>query len=140
MELPGGMVINLGDDPGANSSQNEKDNRWFARMSYIPVFEPASPSEAYAMYKEAAAQARERRGPVFLRLTTHVCHARERVQFGPLPAAAPDWAPRFDAKAGPYVPIAAAVFPLKRRALEKLDAWEAYAEKTPLNTFRRRRR
>lgn len=133
MELPGGMVIILGDDPGANSSQNEQDNRWFARMAYIPVFEPASPAEAYVMYKEAAALARERKAPVFLRLTTHVCHARETVKFGPLPAAAHDWTPRFDAKAGPYVPITSAVFPLKKRALEKLDAWAAYGEKSALN-------
>ena len=39
----GGLVIVLGDDPGANSSQNEQDNRHFAAMSYTPVLEPASP-------------------------------------------------------------------------------------------------
>lgn len=134
MELIGGMVIILGDDPGANSSQNEQDNRWFARMAYIPVFEPASPAEVYVMYKEAAALARERRAPVFLRLTTHVCHAREKVNFGSLPAQ-PDWTPRFDAANGPYVPITATVFPLKKRALEKLDAWAAYGEKSVLNVL-----
>lgn len=134
MELTGGLVIILGDDPGANSSQNEQDNRWFARMAYIPVFEPASPAEVYVMYKEAAALARERRAPVFLRLTTHVCHARETVMFGELPQA-PDWTPRFDAAKGPYVPIAATVFPLKKMALEKLDAWAAYGEKSVLNVL-----
>jgi len=133
MELTGGMVVILGDDPGANSSQNEQDNRWFARMAYMPMFEPATPAEAYAMYKEAAALARERRAPVFLRLTTHVCHARETVKFGPLPARPHDWSPGFDAANGPYVPITTAVFPLKKKAMEKLDAWGAYAEKSPLN-------
>ncbi len=54
LELRGGMVIILGDDPGANSSQNEQDNRHIARLAYTPVFEPATPSEAYAMFKEAA--------------------------------------------------------------------------------------
>lgn len=133
MELPGGMVVILGDDPGANSSQNEQDNRWFARMAYMPLFEPATPAEAYVMYKEAAALARERRAPVLLRLTTHVCHARETVMFGALPGRAHDWTPRFDVKNGPYVPITTAVFPLKKKALEKLDAWAAYGEKSPLN-------
>ncbi|HON29384.1 MAG TPA: hypothetical protein PLA64_13875, partial [Mesotoga infera] len=33
MELIGGMVIVLGDDPGANSSQNEQDNRHYAHLS-----------------------------------------------------------------------------------------------------------
>ncbi|HNW45641.1 MAG TPA: thiamine pyrophosphate-dependent enzyme [Elusimicrobiales bacterium] len=135
MELPGGMVVILGDDPGANSSQNEQDNRHFARMAYMPVFEPATPAEIYVMYKEAAALALARRAPVFLRLTTHVCHARGAVNFGALQAAAPDWSPRFDVKNGPYVPITAAVFPLKQRALEKLDAWAQYGERSALNSF-----
>ena len=43
MELAGGMVVVLGDDPGANSSQNEQDNRHFARMAGLPVLEPADP-------------------------------------------------------------------------------------------------
>ncbi|OIO02366.1 MAG: indolepyruvate ferredoxin oxidoreductase [Elusimicrobia bacterium CG_4_10_14_0_2_um_filter_56_8] len=133
MELMGGMVVILGDDPGANSSQNEQDNRWFARMAYIPVFEPASPAEIYVMYKEAAALARQRRAPVFLRLTTHVCHAREKVQFGALPDQ-PAWVPRFKSENGPYVPIAASVFPLKQRALEKLEAWSDYGEKSAVNS------
>ena len=132
MELLGGMVVVLGDDPGANSSQNEQDNRWFARLAYIPVFEPASPAEIYVMYKEAAALARARRAPVFLRLTTHVCHARETVKFGALPPR-PDWTPRFDAANGPYVPITTTVFPLKQRALEKLEAWAVYGETSALN-------
>lgn len=135
MELPGGMVVILGDDPGANSSQNEQDNRWFARLAYLPVFEPGSPAETHAMYKEAAALARGRRTAVVLRLTTHVCHARQRVEFGPLPAAPRDWTPRFDAKSGPYVPITASVFPLKERALGKLEAWAAYGDKSPLNAL-----
>ena len=37
MDIPGGLVVVLGDDPGANSSQNEQDNRHYARMSYMPL-------------------------------------------------------------------------------------------------------
>ena len=132
MELLGGMVVILGDDPGANSSQNEQDTRWFARMAYLPVFEPASPAEVYVMYRAAAALALERRAPVILRLTTHVCHARETVKFGDLPARH-DWTPRFDVKNGPYVPITTSVFPLKKKALEKLASWAEAGEKSPLN-------
>ena len=133
LELTGGLVVILGDDPGANSSQNEQDNRIWARMSYIPMLEPGTPTEAYHMYKEAAALAQKQRGPVFLRLTTHVCHAREVVQFTSLPSEKHDWTPRFDVNDGPYWPIAAAVFPLKEKALKKLQACEALAEESPLN-------
>jgi len=33
MNIIGGMIVVLGDDPGANSSQNEQDNRHFAHLS-----------------------------------------------------------------------------------------------------------
>lgn len=134
MEHPGGLVVILGDDPGVNSSQNEQDNRHFARMAYMPMFEPASPAEAYEMFKEASRLARKHRCAVALRLTTHVCHAREEVSFSELPSAGPDWTPRFDPKNGPYVPITAAVFPLKKRALEKLAAFEEYGNHSSFNS------
>lgn len=133
MQLIGGMIVLLGDDPGANSSQNEQDNRWFSRMSYMPMFEPATPQETYDMYKEAVALSRRLAMPVAFRMTTHVCHARELVTVGAADPAPADWTPRFDAANGPYVPITKTVFPLKRRALEKLEAVREVAESTPSN-------
>ncbi|MBW2529954.1 MAG: indolepyruvate ferredoxin oxidoreductase, partial [Deltaproteobacteria bacterium] len=136
MELIGGMVVILGDDPGANSSQNEQDNRWFARMSYIPMLEPATPQEAYDMYREALRLSRERKMPVFLRLTTHVCHAREVVDVEPFDdgvADGYDWEPRFKPENGPYVPITVTVFPLKRKALAKLREFETWADTCAFN-------
>lgn len=129
MELLGGMVVVLGDDPGVNSSQNEQDNRHFARMAYMPMFEPATPTETYKMYLQAAALAKKYRMPVFLRMTTHVCHAREEVQFGEYLPEETDWTPRFDVKnGGPFVPITRTVPPMKKRALEKLAILEAEEE------------
>ena len=127
MGLIGGMVVVLGDDPGANSSQNEQDNRLFARMSYMPMIEPATPQETYDLYREAARIAREQRICVALRMTTHICHAREVVEVQARDDAQPDWTPRFDQKNGPYVPITRTVFPLKRRALEIVEALEKVA-------------
>ncbi len=133
MNIIGGMVIVLGDDPGANSSQNEQDNRHFARMGYTPVLEPGSPREVYTFYRAAAALSAKYRMPVILRLTTHVCHAREKVAFGPYPPRTVDDTPRFDVENGPYIPLAASVAPLKKRALENLAAVEKAAEESPLN-------
>lgn len=122
MHCIGGLVIVLGDDPGANSSQNEQDNRHYARMSYTPVLEPATPGEVYRFYKEAAALACAMGKAVMLRLTTHVCHAKERVAFdGWQPPESCDRTPRFDPANGPYIPLVAKVFPRKRAALEALD-------------------
>ena len=75
------MVIVLGDDPGVNSSQNEQDNRHYACLSYTPVFEPASPTEVYTFYKAAAKLSKDKGMPVILRLTTHICHAKEKIDF-----------------------------------------------------------
>ncbi|MBW2459814.1 MAG: indolepyruvate ferredoxin oxidoreductase, partial [Deltaproteobacteria bacterium] len=133
LELIGGMVVILGDDPGANSSQNEQDNRHFARMSYIPMFEPTTPTEAYEMFLEAARLSKKYQMPVFLRLTTHVCHAKEVVQFGALETREVDWTSRFDTANGPYIPIVAFVFPLKRKALEKLERMRQEAEGSRFN-------
>jgi indolepyruvate ferredoxin oxidoreductase alpha subunit len=122
MNLIGGMVIILGDDPGANSSQNEQDNRRLASMSYAPVLEPATPDEAYRFYLAAANLSCRRHMPVVLRMTTHVCHAKQKVRFSARQPAAQDDTPRFDPANGPYIPLTTAVFPLKQRALDRLRA------------------
>ncbi len=134
MHLIGGMVVVLGDDPGANSSQNEQDNRHYARMSYTPMLEPANPAEVYAYYKEAAALAKNMGKAIILRLTTHVCHAKERVAFsGWTPIAEPDNSPRFDPANGPYIPLVSAVYPKKRKALEDLRRVEKWVEERNLH-------
>lgn len=133
MNLIGGLVIILGDDPGANSSQNEQDNRHFARMSYIPVFEPSSPTEAYQMFIYAVNISRKYQMPVIFRLTTHVCHAKEVIQFGQIPEPRSKFSPSFDRKNGPYLPITKAVFPLKKIAFDRLDTMEAESEMSVFN-------
>ena len=133
MNIIGGMVVVLGDDPGANSSQNEQDNRHYALMSYTPVLEPADPSEVYRYYIEAARISRKQAMPVILRLTTHVCHAKEKVAFGDWKPARPDDTPRFDPANGPYIPITALAIDQKRIALKRLEQVRTAAEKSPLN-------
>ena len=128
MNIIGGLVVVLGDDPGANSSQNEQDNRHLAQLCYTPVFEPADPSEVYHFYKAAAALSRQKQMPVIVRLTTHVCHAKERVAFEGWTPPASDDVPRFDVRNGPYIPIAELTFPMKARALANLEAAREFAE------------
>jgi indolepyruvate ferredoxin oxidoreductase alpha subunit len=133
MNIIGGMVVVLGDDPGANSSQNEQDNRHYALMSYTPMLEPADPDEVYRFYLEAARISRKLAMPVILRLTTHVCHAKEKVFFDGWNPAAPDNTPRFDPANGPYIPITTLAIEQKRTAMSRLEQVRGVAEKTPLN-------
>lgn len=48
-----GLVILLGDDPGAWGSQNEQDTRFIAPMAEIPMLEPSTPEEGRGMIKWA---------------------------------------------------------------------------------------
>ena len=133
MNIIGGMVVVLGDDPGANSSQNEQDNRHFAHMSYTPMLEPSNPTEVYAFYKEAARLSREYRMPVILRLTTHVCHAKEKVAFSVFTPMPQDDTSRFDVANGPYIPLTTEALIKKRKAIRKLAEIETVADDSALN-------
>jgi len=134
LNIIGGMVVVLGDDPGANSSQNEQDNRHFAYLSYTPVLEPANPGEVYTYYKEAATLSRKLERVVILRLTTHVCHAKEKVEFGNWHPLKTDNTPKFNANNGPYIPLVSAVYPMKERALRQLEEIENWVEQRQLHT------
>jgi indolepyruvate ferredoxin oxidoreductase alpha subunit len=49
----GGLVILLGDDPGAYGSQNDQDSRIMVSAMEMPLLEPSNPGEAYKMMQEA---------------------------------------------------------------------------------------
>jgi indolepyruvate ferredoxin oxidoreductase alpha subunit len=71
--------------------------------------------------------------PVILRLTTHVCHAKEKIAFPARTPFVPDNTPRFDRKNGPYIPIASLIFPMKTRALMNLIKVEQWGESSGVN-------
>ncbi|WP_456324512.1 indolepyruvate ferredoxin oxidoreductase subunit alpha [Desulfonauticus submarinus] len=78
---PGGMVILSADDPFCHSSQNEQDNRYYARLGGFPCFEPASAQECKDMTKEAFRLSKKYEQPFVLRTTTRVNHLRGKVVF-----------------------------------------------------------
>jgi indolepyruvate ferredoxin oxidoreductase alpha subunit len=72
----GGLVVISADDPGAMSSQNEQDNRHFAKLAKIPMLEPADSQEAYDMVIAAFDISEQFDTPVMLRTTTRVAHSK----------------------------------------------------------------
>lgn len=71
----GGTVLFVADDPGPISSQTEQDTRRFGAFAKVPVLDPATPEQGFAMMK-AAFDLSERYGtPVIVRPTTRICHA-----------------------------------------------------------------
>jgi indolepyruvate ferredoxin oxidoreductase, alpha subunit len=78
----GGMVILNADDPSLFSSQNEQDNRYYAKLSGLPMLEPATPQEAKDMTLEAFDLSERLNLPVLLRTTTRINHSRGVVRLG----------------------------------------------------------
>ncbi|MDD2956433.1 MAG: indolepyruvate ferredoxin oxidoreductase subunit alpha [Oscillospiraceae bacterium] len=78
--VKGGMVVMVADDPGPISSQTEQDTRRFAAFAKLPVFDPSSPEEAYAMIGDAFDYSEKYGTPVLFRPTTRVCHGCASVE------------------------------------------------------------
>ncbi len=72
----GAHVIVSADDPSCHSSQNEQDNRIFARFANLPMLEPSSPNEAKEMTSYGLDISAKLEQPVMLRTTTRICHTR----------------------------------------------------------------
>lgn len=80
----GGMVVVTADDPSMSSSQNEQDNRIYAKLSNLPMLEPTSAQEAKEMTQAAFEISENLELPVLLRTTTRLNHCRGIVATGPL--------------------------------------------------------
>lgn len=73
--IKGGCVLFVADDPGPISSQTEQDTRRFGAFSKVPVLDPSTPDEGFAMMKEAFELSERYKTPVIVRPTTRICHA-----------------------------------------------------------------
>lgn len=76
----GGMVLITADEPGMHSSQNEQDNRNYAKFAKIAMFEPSTSQEAKDMLKEAFEISEKYDTPVLFRVTTRLCHSKGIVE------------------------------------------------------------
>lgn len=76
----GGMVLITADEPGMHSSQNEQDNRNYAKFAKIAMFEPSTSQEAKDMFKEAFEISEKYDTPVLFRVTTRLCHSKGIVE------------------------------------------------------------
>ncbi len=73
--VKGGTVLFVADDPGPISSQTEQDTRRFGKFSKVPVLDPATPDQGFAMMKAAFELSERYKTPVIVRPTTRICHA-----------------------------------------------------------------
>jgi indolepyruvate ferredoxin oxidoreductase alpha subunit len=80
--LEAGLVIVTADDPAMHSSQNEQDNRRYAKFARIPCVEPSDSQEAKDLVGVALEISEQFDTPVFLRVTTRICHSSAPVELG----------------------------------------------------------
>lgn len=80
--VTGGFVFINADDPQLHSSQNEQDNRHYARAAKIPMLEPADSQDAKDMLIRAYEISEEFDTPVMLRTTTRISHSKSVVDLG----------------------------------------------------------
>lgn len=76
----GGLVLVSADDPGMHSSQNEQDNRNYAKFAKIPLLEPSDSQEAKDFVGAALEISERFDTPVLLRSTTRISHSKSLVE------------------------------------------------------------
>src|SRR5512136_1450487 len=76
----GGLVLVTADDPEMHSSQNEQDNRNYAKFVKVPMLEPSDSMECKEFTLLAYRISEEFDTPVMLRTTTRISHSKSIVE------------------------------------------------------------
>jgi len=125
-----GFVIISCDDPGMHSSQNEQDNRRYAKFAKVPVIEPSDSQEAHDFIKKAFEISEKFDTPVLFRMTTRLSHTKTVVELGERIEV-----PLKDYKKIPEKYIILPAHARKRHVVveERIKALKEYASKCELN-------
>ena len=83
--LEAGLVVVTADDPGMFSSQNEQDNRHYARLGKFPLLEPADSQEAKDFVVKGIEMSERFDTPVLIRTTMRTSHSKSVVKLGERP-------------------------------------------------------
>jgi indolepyruvate ferredoxin oxidoreductase alpha subunit len=126
----GGLMIISADDPGLHSSQDEQDNRYYARAAKVAMLEPSNSQEAKDFVAAALELSEQYDMPVLLRLTTRVCHSKSIVN---LDTARTEYAVVPYEKKDKFNPIPAISKGLHTKVEKNLKALEQFSNSTPLN-------
>ena len=128
----GGFVIITADEPGQHSSQNEQDNRNYAKASKIPMLEPSTSQEAKDMLKKAFEISEKYDTPVLYRLTTRLCHSKGIVECEDRKEVG---IKEYVKDASKYVTVPANSRVLRGKVEERMHNLEKFSNETDLNTI-----
>lgn len=125
-----GFVIVTADDPSMHSSQNEQDNRYYARAAKVALVEPSDSQECIDFMKEAYRISEQFDMPVLFRTTTRISHSKSLVTFGEREEAEPY---AYQRNAKKYVCAPANAYRNHPKVEKNLAALEEYSNRSPLN-------
>ena len=103
--MEAGLVIISADDPNMFSSQNEQDNRNYARFARVPCLEPSDSQEAKDMVGVALDLSEQFDSPVMLRITTRISHSDTIVELGERESEEPAEPPEYRIDRRKYVMV-----------------------------------
>ena len=126
----GGMVLITADDPGLHSSQNEQDNRYYAKSGKVAMIEPSNSQEAKDMVKAAMEISEEFDTLVLMRLTTRICHSKSLVEIGERKEVS---IKPYKKDLGKYYVAPAVAKQLHVKVEDKLKKLEGFSNRTDLN-------
>ncbi len=126
-----GFVFISADDPEMHSSQNEQDNRFFAKFAQVPFLEPSDSQESKEMVKQALEISEQFDTPVMLRMTTRISHSKGLVKINdPIELGEQNL---FDRNVQKYVMIPGHARVRHTHILDRTVKLAEYAEKSGLN-------
>jgi len=126
-----GMIVLTADDPFMFSSQNEQDNRIYARLSGLPMFEPSSIQDAKDMVAEAFEISEKLQQPVIFRTTTRINHSSGIVSLGKIKPRVTKG--KFNKDPLNLVPVPAVARKLHVRLLETIETARGMADESTYN-------
>ncbi len=126
-----GMVILSADDPSMFSSQNEQDNRHYARLANIPMVEPSNPQEIKDIMNYSYELSEQFKIPVLMRTTTRVSHMRGVVNTGVVQMPKKKGFFKRDPKR--FVPVPSTAMVMHKVLVEKMDDLKQVTNNSPLN-------
>jgi indolepyruvate ferredoxin oxidoreductase alpha subunit len=131
--MEAGLVIVSADDPAMHSSQNEQDNRTYARFARIPCLDPSDSQEAKDMTIAAFGISERFDTPVLLRLTTRICHSTSAVELGERAEPNPSESKPFPRNPAKYVMVPGNA--VKRHPIieQRIKEVAEFAESFPFN-------
>ena len=126
----GGFILVSADDPGMHSSQNEQDNRYYAKFMKMVLLEPSDSQEAKDFVIAGMELSEQFDTPVLLRTTTRISHSKGLVSIGGRQAIS---ARTYEKNVPMYVVMPAHARKLRIALEERLKRLSEFAETFPGN-------